>query len=161
MLSPVKWLETEVPVIITLVFFHGIRDPVRFLALTMETSSTAQFQKGLAWKKGRLASHPCLAVDLGCEPTSAGLSCPVGHGEALSETRGSPRLPLWLSGSGEAQFQTRGSGQRHLEAACAQILSPRNRQLNPTSLGIRSSHPALKGPQSYRENPQAEHHALP
>lgn len=40
-----------VPIIITLVFFHGIWDPVRFLALTMETSSTAQFLKSLGLDK--------------------------------------------------------------------------------------------------------------
>lgn len=150
-----------VPIIITLVFFHGIWDPVRFLALTMETSSTAVFKKPWPGQEG--AWRPTPASQWICsEPASAGLCPTVGHSEVRSETTNcSPRLPLWLSWSGRAQFQTCGSGQRHLEAGCAHSLSPRNRQLDPTGLGFRWSCPAPKGPEATGKKLQTERHALP
>lgn len=40
--EPSKWSEKMTTIIFTLVFFHGIQDLVRFLALRMESSSTSK-----------------------------------------------------------------------------------------------------------------------
>jgi hypothetical protein len=82
--------------IITSAFSHGIQDPGRFLAFTVETSSTAGLLKALAWTIGGLASPTGLASNL--QRAQPGPFSP-GCSEALSG-------PLWLSRSGSPQLQT-------------------------------------------------------
>ena len=143
-----------VSIIITLVFFHGFQDPVRFLALMMETSSTAQFQKALAGREG--AQCPTWALQWICCASPPVPCCLPQWGTASFSVRAPTALPgfLWFSGPGNTRFQTCGSGQRHLEAACAHSLSPGKGQLNPISLGFCSSCPSPYGPKATGKNPK-------
>lgn len=111
------------PIMMTLEFSHRTQDPVRFLAFTVETSSTAQFLKVLAGTTGGLASHPGLATELSCE---LGQSLSLCRAAVCSGTKrrwterpagplSAPPALLRSSPAGRSQ-------QRHLEAGPASAL---------------------------------------